>query len=105
MCESGIWRGLIDSQGDSLPRWIQLDDPGQGCALCPMNKTLLRGFSDFVGQRWMDIWWAHQDSNLEPKDSHCPGLSLRCGLSHHPQLVLVGCGTLKPVIKGTAAPR
>lgn len=39
-------------------------------------------------------WWAHQDSNLEPRDSRDPIVSDRCGLSLHPQLALVGCGTL-----------
>lgn len=51
------------------------------------------------------LTWAHQDSNLEPKDSRCPMLSHRRGLSHHPQPALVGCGRLWPVIKGTSAPR
>ena len=33
----------------------------------------------------MTGWWAHQDSNLEPRDSHDPTVSSRCGLSLHPQ--------------------
>ena len=28
-------------------------------------------------------WWAHQDSNLGPMDSHNQCLSTLCGLSHH----------------------
>jgi hypothetical protein len=50
-------------------------------------------------------WWAHQDSNLEPRDSRDPGISARRGLSLRPQLALVGRGTLLPVIKGTRALR
>src|SRR5690606_11901966 len=50
-------------------------------------------------------WWAHQDSNLEPRDSRVPEVSSRRGLSLHPPPGRVGCGTLEPVIKGTAAPR
>jgi len=46
-------------------------------------------------------WWAHQDSNLEPRDSRDPGISARRGLSLRPQLALWGRGTLWPVIKGT----
>jgi len=33
-------------------------------------------------------WWAHQDSNLEPRDSRGPGISARRGLSLRPQLAL-----------------
>jgi len=40
------------------------------------------------------IEWAHQDSNLEPRDSRDPGISARRGLSLRPQLLLVGRGTL-----------
>ena len=50
-------------------------------------------------------WWAHQDSNLEPKDSLYPAVSTRSGLSLHPRVFSVGCGTLMPVIKGAAALR
>jgi hypothetical protein len=32
------------------------------------------------------MWWAHQDSNLEPRDSRFPIVSDRRGLSLHPQL-------------------
>ena len=39
-------------------------------------------------------WWAHQDSNLEPRDSLYPEVSPRSGLSLHPRLAPVGCGTL-----------
>jgi len=54
----------------------------------------------------LSVWWARQDSNLGPRDSHIPAVSGRGGLSHHPQhLLLVGCGKLEPVIKGTKAPR
>jgi len=49
--------------------------------------------------------WAHQDSNLEPRDSRGPMVSHRRGLSLHPVPWHVGCGTLEPVIKGTSAPR
>jgi len=31
------------------------------------------------------MWWAHQDSNLEPRDSLIPIVSDRRGLSLHPQ--------------------
>ena len=50
-------------------------------------------------------WWAHQDSNLEPRDSRGPKVSPRRGLSLHPPRQRVGCGTLEPVIKGAAALR
>jgi len=30
-------------------------------------------------------WWARQDSNLGPRDSLYPDISIRSGLSHHPQ--------------------
>src|SRR5690606_41670392 len=43
-------------------------------------------------------WWAHQDSNLEPRDSLYPGVSSRSGLSLHPSPrrlpERMGCGTL-----------
>ena len=45
-------------------------------------------------------WWAHQDSNLGPMDSHSHGFSTVCGLSHLPrQRAALGSGTLLPVIK------
>ena len=34
------------------------------------------------------VKWAHQDSNLEPRDSRDPGISARRGLSLRPQLAL-----------------
>jgi len=56
-------------------------------------------------------WWARQDSNLEPRDSLVPEVSLRSGLSLHPSPDAamargqVGCGTLEPVIKGALSPQ
>ena len=47
-------------------------------------------------------WWAHQDSNLGPMDSHSHGFSTVCGLSHLPrQRAALGSGTLLPVIKSS----
>ena len=37
--------------------------------------------------------WAHQDSNLEPRDSRVPVVSDRRGLSLHPSPWRMGCGT------------
>ena len=47
-------------------------------------------------------WWAHQDSNLGPMDSHSHDFSIVCGLSHLPrQRNALGSGTLLPVIKSS----
>jgi hypothetical protein len=52
-------------------------------------------------------WWARWDSNPGPRDSLCPDVSIRSGLSHHPRdrSIAGGRGRLEPVIKGTAALR
>jgi len=41
---------------------------------------------------WTTDWWAHQDSNLEPRDSRGPKVSLWRGLSLHPPRVACGWG-------------
>jgi hypothetical protein len=43
-------------------------------------------------RHWIDMWWAHQDSNLEPRDSRGPKVSLWRGLSLHPPRVACGWG-------------
>ena len=54
-------------------------------------------------------WWAHQDSNLEPRDSRDSAVSGSADyLFTLAAFATVGCGTLEPVIKGprlAAAPR
>lgn len=36
----------------------------------------LKGFVDVSGLRWTSMWWAHQDSNLEPRDYESPALTV-----------------------------
>ena len=33
-------------------------------------------FLDFTGHPWTSFWWAHQDSNLEPKDYESSALTI-----------------------------
>ena len=50
-----------------------------------LDALILLALSNYLGRYWTVIWWAHQDSNLEPKDSRTPTVSRRRGLSLHPQ--------------------
>jgi hypothetical protein len=78
-----------------------------GCPKHPVPPLYRRwGFTGWVGTdpvgfRRIGIWWAHQDSNLEPRDSRDPAVSGSADyLFTLAAKAAVGCGTLEPVIKG-----
>lgn len=35
-----------------------------------------KDFADASGLRWTSMWWAHQDSNLKPRDYESPALTV-----------------------------
>ena len=65
-----------DSQRDSLFCRIQLDTHGHVRTKNPEICGVSGYYSDKYGQRWTINWWAHQDSNLEPKDYESSALTI-----------------------------
>lgn len=68
--------GPSDSQRDSLCCWIQSDSPGQKRTKKPAICGVYGRHLDLLGQCRTLMWWAHQDSNLEPKDYESSALTV-----------------------------
>lgn len=69
-----------------LPFWAKAKAM-QGSSSGSRGKTFLRplgeqlhsnlpALSDIPGLHWTSMWWAHQDSNLEPKDYESSALTV-----------------------------
>ena len=42
----------------------------------PYKTLYFSHFPDYAGLHWTMKWWAHQDSNLEPKDYESSALTV-----------------------------
>ena len=56
--------------------WIQVESPGLAWTKNPAICGVFMCHLDFTGLPWTTFWWAHQDSNLEPKDYESSALTI-----------------------------
>ena len=66
----------LDSQPDSLFLRMQVDANGCRWTVKRRKNPMLPALLDIPGLRWTSMWWAHQDSNLEPRDYESPALTV-----------------------------
>ena len=55
---------------------MQVDAAGRLWMRRSAEIKQLKDFADVSGLRWTSMWWAHQDSNLEPRDYESPALTV-----------------------------
>ena len=56
--------------------WILLDHIEPSRTQKRLKSLIFLGLSAIIGQHRMLDWWAHQDSNLEPKDYESSALTV-----------------------------
>src|SRR5690606_34062829 len=55
---------------------MQADPAGRRWTVIRPSIKAPRGSVDALGHRRTSMWWAHQDSNLEPRDYESPALTV-----------------------------
>lgn len=66
----------LDSQPDSLFLRMQVDANRCRWTVKQPKSPIPLALLDIPGLRWTSMWWAHQDSNLEPRDYESPALTV-----------------------------
>lgn len=66
----------LDSQPDSLFLRMQVDADGCRWTVKRPKSLIPLALLDIPGLLWTSMWWAHQDSNLEPRDYESPALTV-----------------------------
>lgn len=56
--------------------WMQVDAVVHHLTLEPPEIKRHKGFAGAPGLHWTSMWWAHQDSNLKPRDYESPALTV-----------------------------
>ncbi|MEN2014973.1 hypothetical protein, partial [Stenotrophomonas bentonitica] len=65
---TGVWRVEVTAKDTAREVWILLDDIGRKQTQKRPKHLFFQDISAFIGRHGIINWWAHQDSNLEPKD-------------------------------------
>lgn len=73
---TGMERVEVTAKDAARKVWILLDQVRLNRTKKRPNTLLFQDISAFIGRHRIINWWAHQDSNLEPRDYESPALTV-----------------------------
>lgn len=73
---TGIDHKKVTAKDTAGKVWIPLDDIGLKQTQKRPKHLFFQDISAFIRQHRIINWWAHQDSNLEPKDYESSALTV-----------------------------
>jgi hypothetical protein len=65
---TSVERVEVTAKDTAREVWILLDRIGRNQTQKRPKHLIFQDISAFIGQHRIISWWAHQDSNLEPRD-------------------------------------
>lgn len=73
---TGVERVEVTAKDTAREVWILLDHIGRNQMQKRLKSLFFQDISAFIGRHRIINWWAHQDSNLKPRDYESPALTV-----------------------------